>query len=152
LSRLSAETVGPVINDFIYGRLQRIPQDRNKATYTRKMNKIDGEVNWKNKSEKIYNLMRGTIPYPGAYSYYHGKKLKIIQAKRISGLKEVGSTRYLPGSVVAIKKDGLFIATGDDGMIKIEKLIPAGAKEMTAGQFINGYKIKIGDRLFRENV
>ena len=152
LSRLSAETVNPVINDFINGKLQRIPQDRNKATYTRKLNKTDGEVNWKNKSEKIYNFMRGTIPYPGAYTYYHGKKMKIIQAKRISELKEVGLTRNLPGSVVAIKKDGFFIATGDDGLIKIEKLIPAGAREMTAGQFVNGYKIKIGDRLIRENV
>ncbi len=38
------------------------------------MNKKDGEINWKEKSKKIYNRIRGTIPTPGAYTYYKGKK------------------------------------------------------------------------------
>jgi len=39
------------------------------------------------------------------------------------------------------------VSTGDNGLIKIIKLIPAGAKEMSAGQFVNGYKIKIENTL-----
>ena len=148
LSNLSAKTITKVLNDFQNKILSQIPQNRKIATYTRKMNKKDGEINWKEKSKKIYNRIRGTIPTPGAYTYYKGKKIKIIQSSWISDDENQSlSHAAFPGVIVAIEKDGLLVSTGDSGLIKIIKLIPAGAKEMSAGQFVNGYKIKIENTL-----
>ena len=148
LSNLSAKTITKVLNDFQNKKLSQIPQNRKIATYTRKMNKKDGEINWKEKSKKIYNRIRGTIPTPGAYTYYKGKKIKITQSSWISGDENQSfSHAAFPGVIVAIEKDGLLVSTGDSGLIKIIKLIPAGAKEMSAGQFVNGYKIKIENTL-----
>ncbi|GAI49769.1 unnamed protein product, partial [marine sediment metagenome] len=42
---------------------------------------------------------------------------------------------------------GIFISTANRGIIRILKVIPSGAKEMSAQQFVNGYKIKVGDIL-----
>ena len=148
LSNLSAKTIAKVLNDFQNKKLSLIPQNIKIATYTRKMNKKDGEINWKEKSKKIYNRIRGTIPTPGAYTYYKGKKIKITQSKWISGDENQNlSHAACSGVIVAIEKDGLLVSTGDNGLIKIIKLIPAGAKEMSAGQFVNGYKIKIENTL-----
>jgi len=147
LSKLSAETVDHVLDSLKMCQLHRITQNKTEVSFTRKMTKKDGEVNWNNSSGKIYDSIRGTTPYPGAYTYYKERKLKIIRAKLILEDESHVSTRDVPGTIVAVDKEGLYVATGDCGRIRVEKLIPAGAKEMTAGQFINGNKIKIGDIL-----
>ncbi|MBA3061383.1 MAG: methionyl-tRNA formyltransferase, partial [Atribacteria sp.] len=94
------------------------------------------------------NLIRGTIPFPGAFTYYQSRKLKIIQARFLCDYQDEADTGFpKPGMVIKIEKDGILISTGDKGMIKILRLIPAGSKELTAKQFVNGYKIKVGDVL-----
>ena len=50
-----------------------------------------------------------------------------------------------PGSIIGINKNGLEIVAGDDNIVVIRKLVPAGSKEMDALSFSNGYHIKIGD-------
>lgn len=148
LSALSAEVTDKVLQDLKRRKLSRIPQDRQLATYTKKMSKQDGEIAWNNKSQKIYNTIRGTIPYPGAYTYYKGKKLKITKAGILHDYKnKITLDCTVSGVVVGSEKDNLLISTGDEGIIKISRLIPAGAKEMSVRQFVNGYKIQIGDKL-----
>ena len=110
------------------------------------MNKEDGKIDWSDRGEKVYDLIRGTIPFPGAFTHYQGRKLKITRIRFLDNYQDetdTGSPK--PGRVVKTEKDGILISTGDKGMIKILKLIPAGSKELTAEQFINGYKIKAGD-------
>ncbi|MGB6370557.1 MAG: hypothetical protein WBF68_05940 [Atribacterota bacterium] len=112
------------------------------------MNKEDGEIGWSDKGEKVYNLIRGTIPYPGAFTFYKGRKLKITRARFLNDYQdeaETGSPK--PGRVIKTEKDAILISTGDKGIIKILRLIPAGSKELTAEQFVNGYQIKAGDLL-----
>ncbi len=148
LSDLSADTLPKLLEKIKSGKIERIPQDSKLATFARKMRKEDGEIDWSDKGEKVYNLIRGTIPYPGAFTYYKGRKLKITRARFLDdyqGEADTGSPK--PGRVVKTEKDGILIYTGDKGIIKILKMIPAGSKELTVNQFINGYKIKAGDVL-----
>jgi len=148
LSKLSGEVINEFLEEIKKGKIKRIPQDNRLVTYAKKMSKQDGEITWNDKGEILYNLIRGTTPYPGAFTSYKGKKLKITRARFLEDYPadlEVSSS--IPGSVVKIEKDSLLISTGDKGIIKILKLIPAGSKEMTANQFVNGYKIKPGEEL-----
>ncbi|MBU4226643.1 methionyl-tRNA formyltransferase [bacterium] len=148
LSDLSARTLPKLLEKIKSGKIERISQDNELATFARKMNKEDGEIDWSDKGEKVYNLIRGTIPFPGAYTYYQGRKLKITRARFLDdyqGEADTGSSK--PGMVVRTEKDSILISTGDKGMIKILRLIPAGSKELTAKQFVNGYKIKVGEVL-----
>jgi len=148
LSTLSASSLPKLLEKIKGGKIERISQDNKLATFARKMNKEDGKIDWGDKGEKIYNLIRGTIPFPGAFTYYQGRKLKITRARFLSDCQDdadIGS--FKPGRVVKTEKDGILISTGDKGMIKILRLVPAGSKELTANQFVNGYKIKVGEVL-----
>jgi methionyl-tRNA formyltransferase len=148
LSVLSAETFSKLLEKIKNGKIERISQDIKEVTFARKMNKEEGKIDWSDKGEKIYNLMRGTTPYPGAFTYYQGKKLKITGARFLDDYQdETDAISPKPGSVVKIEKNSIFISTGDKGIIRILKLIPAGSRELTAEQFVNGYKIEVGDIL-----
>ncbi|MEA3453474.1 MAG: methionyl-tRNA formyltransferase [Candidatus Caldatribacteriota bacterium] len=148
LSDLSARLFPKLLEKIKSGKIERIPQDNRLVTFARKMNKEDGKIDWSDKGEKVYNLIRGTIPYPGTFTYYKGRKLKITRARFLEDYQDKSDTSSpKPGRVVKIEKDSIFISTGDKGIIKILRLIPAGSKELTANQFVNGYKIKEGDVL-----
>jgi len=148
LSALSASSLPKLLEKIESGRIEKILQDNKLVTFARKMKKEDGKIDWSDKGEKVYDLIRGTIPYPGAFTYYNSRKLKITRARFLDDYQdETETSSPKPGRVVKAKKDGIFISTGDKGIIKILKLIPAGSKELTAGQFVNGYQIKAGDVL-----
>jgi len=150
LSALSADSLPKLLEKIKSGKIEGIPQDIKLVTFARKMNKEDGKIDWSDKGEKVYNLIRGTIPFPGAFTYYYGRKLKITRARFLDDYQsetDTGSSSPKPGRVVKTEKDAILISTGDKGIIKILKLIPAGSKELTAEQFVNGYKIKAGDIL-----
>jgi len=150
LSALSADSLPKLFKKIKSGKIEGIPQDIKLVTFARKMNKEDGKIDWSDKGEKVYNLIRGTIPYPGAFTYYQGRKLKITRTRFLEDYQDeadTGSGSPKPGRVVKIEKDAILISTGDKGIIKILKLIPAGSKELIANQFVNGYKIKAGDVL-----
>jgi methionyl-tRNA formyltransferase len=150
LSALSARTLPKLLERIKGGKVERISQDNKLVTFARKMSKEDGKIDWSDKGEKVYNLIRGTIPYPGAFTYYKGRKLKITRARFLDDYQDeadISTGSPKPGRVVKIEKDSIFISTGDKGIIKILRLIPASSKELTANQFINGYKIKVGELL-----
>jgi len=148
LSDLSASSLPKLLEKIKSGKIEKILQDIKLVTFARKMNKEDGKIDWSDKGEKVYNLIRGTIPYPGAFTYYKGRKLKITRVRFLEDYQDKADTgSSKPGRVVKIEKDSIFISTGDKGIIKILRLIPAGSKELTANQFVNGYKIKAGDVL-----
>jgi len=148
LSALCAETLPKLLEKIKSGKIERISQDNKLVTFARKMSKEDGKIVWNDKGEKVYNLIRGTIPFPGAFTYYKDRKLKITRARFLDDYQddtEVISPK--PGRVVKTQKDSILISTGDKGIIKILRLIPAGSKELNAEQFVNGYKIKVGEVL-----
>jgi methionyl-tRNA formyltransferase len=148
LSDLSARTIPKLLEKIKSGKIERISQDNKLVTFARKMSKEDGKIDWSDKGEKVYNLIRGTIPYPGAFTYYKGRKLKITRVRFLDDYQDETDTSSLqPGRVIKTEKVAILISTGDKGIIKILKLIPAGSKELTAEQFVNGYKIKAGDVL-----
>jgi len=148
LSALSTSSLPKLLEKIKSGKIERISQDNKLATFARKMNKEDGKIDWSDKGEKVYNLIRGTIPFPGAFTYYKGRKLKITRVRFLDNYQDEADTGYpKPGIVVKIGKDGILISTGDKGIIKILRLIPTGSKELTAIQFVNGYKIKTGEAL-----
>jgi len=55
-------------------------QDESKASYTKILTKEDGLINWRDPIEKIERQIRAFNPWPGAYTIYRGKMLKILEA------------------------------------------------------------------------
>jgi methionyl-tRNA formyltransferase len=88
------------------------PQDHSKATYHEKRTPpADGLIHWTAATKDIYSLVRAAgRPYPGAFSFYNGKKVIIWRAKPEYAHDTASETRH--GKVLAVKDGQLLIATG----------------------------------------
>lgn len=149
LASKSAEMIEVILEKIKIGNFQKISQTQERYFYARKLNKMDCRIHWENDAVNIYNLIRGLSPVPGAYTEFKGKKIKIIKAALS---KENGITRELdygkPGYIVNVKKEGLFVLSGDYKQIIVQRLILSGSKEMDVSQFINGYHVNNSDYFY----
>jgi len=120
------------------------PQDDKNITFAPKLKKEDGKINWEKSAIDIFNLIRGVLPWPGAFTYYKGKLLKIYKAQAAGPLGDRGTGEL--GQIIQVSKDGIIVATGKDNLI-IEELQVEGKRKVSTEEFIAGHKISPGDRL-----
>jgi methionyl-tRNA formyltransferase len=118
------------------GTVKGKKQDDKLATYTYKMKKEMGKINWNSSADVIFNLIRGVNPWPGAYTYFNGKILKILKASLIDKNSVIGE----PGLILVSPDEELIIQTAS-GLIKIERLQLAGKRIINASDFLHGYFI-----------
>ena len=130
------------IVDIYKGKAERTPQDNTLATYADKVEKPDAKIDFSISARQLDFIIRGLTPIPGAFAYLDGKMLKISKARPTVG---VGA----PGEVLSVSGVGsgnIVVATGD-GALEILSVIPEGKGKMSAGDFVRGRKIKVGDIL-----
>lgn len=118
-------------------------QDNNKASYAPKLKKLDGKIDWHKNAYQIRDQVRGCIPWPGAYTFFDKKMIKIWDVEVI----DFGENKQQqPGTIVALRKNGILVATIDKFLL-IRELQSASGKRLTAWQFIQGHSFKEGDIL-----
>ena len=122
--------------------IQRIKQNDSLATYASKVEKEDCKLNFALSAKKLDFIIRGVTPIPGAFAYHNGKMLKINKATPVDKKGECGKVIDLSD-----KGEGYFTVACGDGALKITAIIPEGKGKMTAGDFIRGRKIALGDIL-----
>ncbi len=124
------------------GRAPRFPQDESKATYFGRRTPEDGCFAWEWPALRIHNLVRAvTHPYPGAFTYYRGKKLYVWAARPLPGL--LTPYRQPPGTVQRLSHEGLEVVTGE-GNLLIKRAQLEGNEEMTGDRFASRYGIEQG--------
>lgn len=130
--------------------LPRHSQDHSKATHAPKLTKEDGLINWDKSAYEIHNLIRGTIPWPGAYTTFQLTDSNEMKTLRIweSLLPESSNENKVktePGTIIGTTSgSGIVIETGMGELI-INTVQPADKSKMKAKDFVNGYRLKIGD-------
>ncbi len=136
--RLLVKTIASIAD----GTAVRVPQDDSISTYAKKIEKEDCKIDFTKSAAVLDCAIRGVTPIPGAFAYFNGKMLKIFKAKPV---KAHGK----PGEVVALdpKGTGSFTVACGDGGLMVSGVIPEGKGRMTAGDFIRGRKIQLGDVL-----
>lgn len=107
------------------------PQDRSEGSYFHSRKPRDGEIRWgKYTARQIYDLVRALNgPYPGAFTYFNGDKLKIWEA----GLIEE-SVKGVPGRICRRRDSGVEVVASNRGLL-IETVQPENGKRQTANQF-----------------
>jgi methionyl-tRNA formyltransferase len=95
------------------------------------------QINWNEPIEKIYNLIRGLSPYPTAFTYLEGKKLKIFCSE-----KEKTNELNEAGKPVTDHKTFLKFSA-KDGYISLKEVQLEGKKRMNIQDFLRGYRGKI---------
>ncbi len=151
LAKEGASLCVKAISQIEQGMLKPIKQDESSATYTGKITKEMGRLDWREPAAKLERMVRGLNPWPGAYTSLNEKTLKIWKA-RVMEESELGmgfETKLgikmdaQPGEVALAKKSHLVIKTGE-GWLSLEELQLEGKKRMRAEAFLCGASLRTG--------
>lgn len=143
LAKIGSELLIDTIPKWISGEAKSREQIHENATYTRILTRDNGHIDWNKNSEEIERQIRAFTPWPGSFTFWKNKRLKITR----------GYVLYLtagkpisPGQTFLHVGDELAVQTGM-GLLIIEKLQMEGKGEMTIKEFLNGYGQIIGATL-----
>lgn len=141
LALLGAEALKETIIRLEAGNLMPVPQDNEEATYAPIIKKEIGQINWNSSSEEIHNLVRGTNPWPGAYTFYNGNRMRIWKTSLVyDGSEKIEK----PGTICHVNKEGLFIFTGT-GIIRVDEVQFDSCRAMSVSEYICGNRVLEGE-------
>ncbi len=133
LSVVGANLLIEALQNLKNGKIEFQKQDDNKATYAKKISKIETIINWNLEADKVISHIHGLSPSPGAWFEYKGDRFKVFKATKFS---ESGK----PGIVIG---DNLTVACKSNS-IQILELQKQGKNKQTVKEFLLGYKINKG--------
>lgn len=142
LARKGAPLLIKTLKDIKNGKAPRTPQIESEASFTSKIDKKLGRINWKESAENIHNLIRGVNPWPGAYTFLNNKRIKIWESELIESDKSSGDYGKI---ITANNEKGILVQTAA-GVLAVKKLQLPGTKKMTVNDFLNGHQVNIGSK------
>jgi len=134
LSILAAEKILDNIDEILENKANFVEQDHSEATYAKKIDKKEGEINWSDDAKKIIGKINGLFPTPGAFFTFKGERYKILKAVIGNGLGKVGE----------VISNNLEVACSKNQSIKILEIQRQGKKPQKINEFVLGSNIKKG--------
>jgi len=141
LAHLGADLLVETLPRWLDGRIAPQPQDDSLATYCQMVTKKDGLMDWSLPATALWLRVRAYHPWPGTYTYWRGKLLKILRARPVT----IGPSSEKPGRVISVD-DRVAVVTGTDALL-LEEIQLAGKKALAAQEFIRGQRDFIGSVL-----
>lgn len=138
LATLGAKVLIETLDRFSQDDMRPVVQDHSQATRAPILKKDDGRIFWENSAEKIVAFIHGMTPWPGAFTFYKNKRLKIFNAGLIPS-----DAVAPPGTVVKGFADELRVATAK-GLLLIHEIQGESGKRMTIKDFLRGHEIPPG--------
>ena len=138
LKEMGARTLVRTLQKLQSGTLERTPQDPEKATYAPMLKKTDGQIDWSLPAEQIERLIRGMNPWPGAFTFSEGMRLKIFKAS-----VQARETQLPPGTILACYPGELRISTGK-GALAVQEIQGESGKRLTIDDFLCGCRLPDG--------
>ncbi len=141
LAFLGAELLAETLPAYLTGDLVPRAQDDREATVAGQLRKEEGVLSWSLPAVALDRKIRAYSPWPGTYTFWEGKRLKIVAASPLPDWRGDDS----PGTVVRVD-DGAAVATGE-GALRLEEVQPAGKRAMDIGPFLQGRQDFVGSQL-----
>ena len=142
LFEMGARLLIETLPDWIDGTITADPQDDSQVTVTSLLERADGEIDWSRPADEIARKVRAFHPWPGTFTTWNGKTLKVIEAHP-SNIFPSGAA---PGDVVRADDAQPAIVTGN-GTLILKRIQMEGRKAVTASEFAQGYQDFISSRL-----
>jgi len=140
LAPIGAELLNQKLILYLAGQIILIPQDESQAIYAPMIKKEDGLINWHENADTIERKTRAYYPWPSAYTFWQGKRLKIIQGQVMP------ETTGSPGAAWATPDKYPAVTTGQ-GSLKLITVQPEGKTMMPGADFLRGCPAIIGATL-----
>ena len=133
LSQLASEKILDILDNIYDGNIKFIEQEHSKATYAKKIQKVEGKINWDENADKIIGKINGLYSYPGAFFSYNGERYKILKAEKSHSKGKAGN----------IISEDFEICCGE-GSIKVLTIQREGKRVQQINEFLLGTQIKKG--------
>ena len=133
LSLIASEKILYILDNIYDGNLEFKDQDHSKATYAKKIQKLEGKIDWNENADKIIGKINGLYPYPGAFFSFNGERYKILKAEK-------SSTTGKPGDIAS---ENFEVCCGE-GSIKVLSIQREGKRVQQINEFLLGTQIKKG--------
>ncbi len=155
LAKEGAKLLVETLPKWLAGEIEPQPQDHNKATFTKMLERADGRIDWNKSAEGIEKMVHAYDAWPGTFTLWSGKRLKILRARLLHAT--IGCTNdprpgYVwttsGGSDQATFRRGLATRSRDDGSLAVncnpgsiilDELQLEGKKSMKGEEFLRGY-------------
>jgi len=134
LSSLAAEKILDNIDDIFEDKVKFFEQDHSKATYAKKIQKKESQIDWDDNAIKIIGKINGLSPFPGAFFSFKGERFKILRAEIGNGIGKVGE----------VISNQLEVACQNNQSIKILEIQRQGKNPQKIGEFMLGSQIRKG--------
>ena len=142
LSSMAPGLLMKTLEGLANGLITERAQDNSRATFAPKLTKEQGLIHWSWPAERVYGLIRGLDPWPGAFTYHNEKMLKLFGCS-LAGDKQAVS---VPGQIKDLNEQGFEIETGQ-GSIIIEEIQASGKKRLPVKEFQRGSTLSVGSIL-----
>ena len=132
LANRGATMLAEALDNLASGKATFRSQDHSAATYCSILTKEDGRIDWTCTAIDIHNQVRGSQPWPGAYTTLDGETIRVFKTARSES-----PANGEPGRVLGTENREILVATGE-GCIAITNLQAPGKKAMDADAFLRG--------------
>jgi methionyl-tRNA formyltransferase len=140
LSLVSAHLLLEVLTNWLRGELTPRPQGGTSTAYTAMLTKTEGEIDWRLPALEIWRRVRAFQPWPGCYTDWRGKQLKIIEAAAFPAEESLQI-----GKVVALDRGGAaFGVNTGEGVLGVLQVQLEGRRAMSAAEFLRGQPGLVG--------
>ena len=140
LAELGTRLLAEMLPRWIAGEVAPQPQDHSRATLAPKLDKADGRLDWSRPAVELDRRVRAFSPWPGTFTAWNGKLLRILSVQVTGGLSDEA-----PGRVIK-DAQGIGVATGD-GVLRLVTVQLEGKRAMGAGDFARGQPAFLGSLL-----
>jgi methionyl-tRNA formyltransferase len=141
---MGVDAIAESIELIKQGKAPKISQDESQATYEGLCTEKDGAIDWQQPASRIYNLIRGTNPQPGATTSFGSARFKVFTSELL-----LAAQKGTPGEISAITEQGFIVEAGS-GAILVKQVQPAGSPKMAASEYAGQVRLKQGDRLGKQ--
>lgn len=135
MAQLGAALLIETIPGYLNGEITPQPQDDALATYAPQINKDEGRINWRMPAAEIERTIRAFDPWPGTFTHWEGRLLKVHRARVRTGQQPIGSAALVDGA--------LCVGTGEE-LLELIELQLEGRKRVPAEDFVRGHPQIVG--------
>ena len=126
------------------GGLQPVPQPAEGVTYAHKIEKAESEIDWSLPAHVIGQRIRAFDPFPGASTALQGEAIKVWRYE-IDSYQRLSNERC--GQILASGPEGVTVACGEGGALRLTTLQRAGGKRLPVADFLRGFPLTVGQVL-----
>lgn len=140
MALLGAEVLKETLIQLKEGTLKRIPQEDSESSYAPMMTKELGLIDWNKGAVEIHNLIRGTDPWPGAYTFMQGDRMRIWKSSVVRAKAEGDGKN---GEILLVDDEGILVKCSDEKLLITEVQFDS-SKRMAVRDYLRGHKISTG--------